>query len=262
MSINKVDHRKLKVLQVLANACNDELITDVNYGKDIEERGGFVLLRDHYAASPKLFFGINPGEDRYREGEPSFFVGTIEINGPWEVNKNTGESVQPEFVYWQNCSKFFYSDAYLYRWISDATSAFLVPWVFKNVEDLQRHYLWPDMKAYSKQIARMIIRHHEPRVVIVAGSGQKRRDFLTEFLNIPRDSYEPVMTLEQSKREYGKSWNNLCQWGILRNWQAPIYMVPHFSRFYCSEARENCASWLSEEIRQQWGREINNGLTA
>ena len=233
--MKKVNEVKLQELRDLACHLNSELLQDPEYGNDIQQRGGIPLLGNHYGVSRKLFFGINPGIIKHEEGKSHFCVDVISKNGPWQIDEITGKTVKPEFSYWRNCAYFFSSNHHLYEWINDATSAFLVPWQTANVQELKRHPLYMQIKDYSRQIVSLIIKHHDPKAIIIVGSGRGNREFAMELLNIS-SSYKPITS------------GNYYQWGKAYKHTTQIFFIPHFSRANNKERLKECAAWLSQEV--------------
>lgn len=239
MDMQRFDAKKLLEVQLLALQCHWDLIAHPQ-AKDIEQQGGFLIQGNHYAKSHKMFLGLNPAASE--EGE--FHVNLIEENGPWATEPTTGESVHPELKYWDRCASFFGSDDFLKRWIMDATSSFVVPWVTASEKYLFSHPLWRKgtLKEYSRKIFIKMVEHCEPEVVIAVG--RSARELIQEFLGC-RFPFEYQVSPSEGRDKYG---NAIFQWG--RQCGKPtIYQIPHLSRM-SEAALRCCATWLSKEIER------------
>lgn len=239
MYAQRSDPKKLVEIQILALECHRDLI-DRAEARDLEQQGGFLIQGNNYARSRKMFLGLNPRSPE--EGE--FRANLIEENGPWETHPDTSESVHPELRYWNNCACFFGSDDFLKRWIIDATSTFIVPWVTNSEKDLFCHPLWREgtLKDYSHRIFLKMVQHCEPEIIIAVGKSS--RELIAEFLGL-RSSFEYEVSPEEGWSKFG---NAACQWGK-QGGKPTVYQIPHLSRMG-KATLQYCAAWLSGEIQR------------
>jgi len=256
-----INGEKLQEIQEMALEFNRKLITDPNYGAVIKRNGGFLLLGNHYGVSSKLYFGLNPGG----AGEGYFDVCPLCENGPWEIEKATGESVALAWKNkpshkgyrpgsWVNCSRCFGSNTFLYDWPSqggwmcDATSAFVIPWSTPSKEELTPLLSGTSMARYSRELVLKMVEHHDPAVIIATGPSCWK--YLRSFLGIQGDLHYVLTCAEGNKKYPGANGigNNQYQWGKLKFGSTTVFMVPHFARANNTEALKDCASWLKSEL--------------
>lgn len=216
------------------------------FGSDAVAAGGNLFLGKYYAASDKIFFGLNPGT--YKAGNRNPFI--VELrrdNGPWGHRSS-------QFPYWRNCTFFFDSSTRLSSWIADATSTFLIPWRSCNLAELRRQRnLAEQIYKYSGSLICKIIEHHCAKTLIVAGVESLRILALPDFLNFPLNDRTIAYHFDGTSSYSGP--RGIYQWRKVVRQELVVYQVPHFARASNRKALADCALWLEQNILSREARE-------
>jgi len=235
----------LEEIQTLAKLYDGELRK--RFGSDAVAAGGNLFLGKYYAASDKIFFGLNPGTyPFFKPGDRNPFIVNLPTdNGPW------GNPSSP-FTYWRNCTFFFSSSACLSSWIADATSTFLIPWRSRNLAELWRYRnLAEQIYKYSGALVRKMIEHHRAKTLIVVGVQSLHILALPDFLNFPLNDLTIAYHFDGTSCYSGP--RRIYQWRKVAHQELVIYQVPHFSRASNRKALTDCALWLEEDILTRKG---------
>lgn len=229
---------KLEEIQSYADKLNDKLYLEFGYERvDRIISGGNLFLGTNYAKSDALFITFNPGKSQ--ENNPKFFTSLAKYNRYWDSYKDK------DYQFWKNSRHFFNSQPHLKTWLSDITSTFLIPWRTPNIFAFNKDVeLKRRINAYSGEILRRIIEHHQAKILIISGIATLRLLTSGQFLD-----FDLKQSIERSSRFYlgvnyqcGKVKPN-------RNYKnLTLLQIPHFSRANKRAYLEQCASWLWNEV--------------
>lgn len=211
---------------------------EASHGAQMISAGKCLLLGRHYAESPYVYFSLNPGFAR--DGSPLEPRSQGESNVPF----SSPEELRRQYVYLHNCQRFLTNHPAVAAWMNArVTSAFLVPWRTRNASELyalnrqSRGQLFDS----ARELVRLIIRHHEARLLIAAG---KSSITLLNDLGVP----DQAIRVEQF---YGPGGS--YQWSrseaLVNGGRLTILQIPHFSRANSPAKLVALGQWLRNELR-------------
>ena len=239
--IEASDEKRRELEENLAS-CDRDLRR--RYGQELVAAGHCLVLGCHYAQSPHVYFSLNPGFARDgspRDPSSRGNASSGESNVPF-VNP---EPLRKQYVYLHNCQRFLGCHAALSRWMNDrVTSAFLAPWRTRNASDLYKLNRRTDGRLFGHagQLVTLIVRHHQARVLIVAGKssltllhdlGLMKAPINREIFVGPGGSYQ------WSRSETAVAGRALT-----------ILQIPHFSRANSMAKMRELGYWLGEQLSE------------
>jgi hypothetical protein len=222
-------------------------------GRPEFDQGGCLVLGSHYARSPILFLGINPGL-------PPDWAGRATAEAQMHVEPCCSEPYNSPLInkgpvrgYWHNCGYFFNNcHDQLHDWThrTPITSTFVVPWRTCNTAALHALNRATNEKLFkfSGDVLFRMIEHHDAKLLIVAGK------------------HTPSMILEPVLNTYGNDRGITCRLPEVVHFEGPgrnhswsdqlleingkeirLLQVPHFTRVSYEELAV-CASWLLQKL--------------
>ena len=208
------------------------------HGQRMVGGGKCLLLGRYYAESPFVYFSLNPGFAR--DGSPLDPCSQGDFNVPF----SNPEELRRQYVYLHNCQRFLMHHPDVGAWMSArVTSAFLVPWRTRNASELYalNRQSGGQLFAYARQLVRLIVHHHEARLLIAAG---KSSIALLNDLGVP----DETIHVEQFHGPGGSYQWSRSQ-AVIRGNKLAILQIPHFSRANSPAKLRGLGQWLRDELR-------------
>ncbi|HEV2382860.1 MAG TPA: hypothetical protein VG206_24100 [Terriglobia bacterium] len=216
-------------IQQLARELHEKLKHE--FGKELFQMSGNLLLGNCYGKSNRIFLGLNPGGS---ENDSELCV-ALEGKNFWD-----SDSLWP---YWKNCKTFVNGANGLHEWMTPATAAFCCPWRTRNKGDLDalNERTGGKLFEYCKCLMGMLVEHHRahsssPALTVVA-AGRESLYLMARF-----------MGFEWSKRQTYHVGSHTYQWAKVEHNDLLIYQVPHFSRANSCKRLTDCAEWLASDL--------------
>ena len=214
------------------------------FGQELFAAGYCLVLGRHYAESPYVYFSLNPGFARDGSPQDPSSRGNAS-SGESNVPFVNPEALRKQYVYLHNCERFLGCHAALSRWMNDkVTSAFLAPWRTRNASDLYKlnHRTDGRLFGHAGQLATQIVRHHQARVLILAGKSSLTllHDLGLVEAPIGRHIFSgPGGSYQWSRSETAVGGRAVT-----------ILQIPHFSRANSVAKMRELGCWLGEQLSE------------